>query len=409
MRIYSKKYLTIKKEIYFKDSILYDNDVHIFGSNIIENNKNFIASPFSFNIKIYKDLYNKSIYIINNKKTRLFITKLISQLNNYNTNIEFVITEKNTCFLYKKIKDFRHSIEFEISINKLDLYHSINLKLEEINKILIENNITYFINLIEKNINILNRKILNLSNNLDIIIPENFELFFRNGTSGYLFHEIIGHLFEYDLFSLLPYDIKLILNLNKNLNKNINILDSVKKHKKEIGIGNYDDDGNPIKDFYLIEDGIIKNHIQTSKYKNNKNLYGNSKRSHCYTYTLPRMRSTLFKNNTNKIYNLNSKTSTNKLIIENINFAFVNPNDGNFQIILENAIFQLTSLKQATNINKIFIKGNVKNIFNNICYIGNNFDYKISKCIKDEQIIKVITGGVDLGINNYNIEVNFVN
>lgn len=57
---------------------------------------------------------------------------------------------------------------------------------------------------------------------------------------------------------------------------------------------------------------------------------------------------------------------------------------------------------------KILITGNLKDLIENLIYMGDTKSYKTGKCIKQGQIVNVGVNGPDSVIYNKNLQIRFI-
>lgn len=325
-----------------------------------------------------------------------------------------------SCFISRLYKEFNKSeIRFssylylhneKVSINNIDDTRNYGFL-----KIVFEKN-GYFI--IEE-IPILTAKFEILENKVQKIINQNsaflkFPIFnkihktygdipvvFSPHAAGFLIHEILGHMLEYDIYKYYSGKYK-----NLRFNRKLNVNDDPKKVSNLINIGRYDDMGIPTSSISLIKNGVISNVLSL----NNKDsmdgiAHGVARRENYKHDILPRARCTYV----NPVDNIDKQAVINKykqcILVNKIHSGGVNPQTGDFEL---NGIgFLINDNENQNFIGNLKIFGNTLKNFNAIEYIGNDLRFVCGYCFKLGQNVRIAVGSPTISMHDILIEGDF--
>lgn len=210
--------------------------------------------------------------------------------------------------------------------------------------------------------------------------------------TSFLFHEIIGHLLEYDYFSSGECFFSEKNIGSQIFSKNVNVIDDpLATHSLGIDFGLYDDSGNDLRKTKVINAGKLINPIKTQRVDSVKHL------------PIYRM------------YNLHLRPDSNGpnysdllqkvdcgISINNSSSGNINPYSGEVHMQCKNC-YLIYNGNIVAPIYDFDINCNLKNIISNISSIGSDFEPFISQCIKSGQVVTVGTGGPSIMIYNESI------
>ena len=109
--------------------------------------------------------------------------------------------------------------------------------------------------------------------------------------TGLIVHELVGHSFEFDIWSESQYLQKIIIRGEKITNEKISIVDNPKLHNG-YGSYEYDDEGNDSFKTYLVKKGIVSDFLRSTKYANTEDKSCNARRISVSNMALVRMSNT---------------------------------------------------------------------------------------------------------------------
>ena len=233
-----------------------------------------------------------------------------------------------------------------------------------------------------------NHQKLRCVNNLDIEKINYIK--FSNKCSAYLFHELIGHLLEKDFYEI-PY--AYIKKNNLKIPEWLIVKNNTGPLPDAIGVGKYDDFGNPLKDLVLIKNGKINQIIDE----------GNFIASNFYDVPLPRMR-TIEVSSIKKEFEV---PVTNLITINKILIGSVNPLTGLINLFCEDIVVCINDAEYQFN-GRIKISGELNTIFKNLIGVKNNFLFSNANCIKKKQTIRVGLFGCDCYLKSKGLEICIV-
>lgn len=118
--------------------------------------------------------------------------------------------------------------------------------------------------------------------------------------TGLLIHELIGHNFEFDIWSKSEYLQNILIPGTKITNEIVNIVDNPKLYNG-YGSYEYDDEGNKAFKTYLIKNGVVSDFLRSEKYTYNKYKSCNARRISASETALVRMSNTYMLQGTDSI------------------------------------------------------------------------------------------------------------
>ena len=210
--------------------------------------------------------------------------------------------------------------------------------------------------------------------------------------SAYLFHEIVGHLLEYD-FLYSGRSFFKISDIGKRLfPKYVNIIDDpFVMSKYGVSFGKYDDSGKELKKTTVISEGKLISGIGTKRVDTilNQPLYRMYNLYLAASPNGPELKS-MIKSVASGIY-VGTSASGN-----------VNPYNGRFSLRCNNCqIIRNGHLMES--INDFSINSSIEKAMESIEAIGSDLEFFPSQCSKQGQLITVGTGGVSILINSYGL------
>lgn len=190
-------------------------------------------------------------------------------------------------------------------------------------------------------------------------------LLLKGSTTAYIFHELIGHMLEEDIYS--GDSILRHISFPENI-----IVENISEPFSQfLGLGSLDDRGDIIKNEVLIKENEIISEIGK----------GNYRQEDFFKEPLPRMKTIKVSSNINE----NIPFDTNDYLeIQDFIYGSVNPQTGDIKLFATEGY--LSGLFPIKNV-RIF--GKINNIIENLIIINQNFQFKIATCIKKGQKIPV--------------------
>ena len=358
------------------ESIILEKEYLLPGERLIirENNKKVVKDKNSF----YTDVLSEKDYSNENLEK---ITEKFSDIHNFQKSKKGIYIKLYTSKEIKKFDNYREDIR-----EQRKLHISINNNEIKFYDEIFGNEIDYYLNFFSEAY----KKIIQNKNQKIAVKNElvHFDCIkFDKKTTAYLFHELIGHLLEKDFYDLENNYIK---NIQINFPKFLIIKHESDPYFDSLGVGQLDDLGNAFTDSVLIEDGNIKTIID----------YGNYRAASIYDDPVPRMR-TLSVYSTQK---MQENYYDSILIIQKIWAGVVNPLTGDISVICDKALMELKGEKYYIN-SKIRISGKLKDLIENLVYLGSENFYKTGKCIKYGQILNVGVNGPESLFLNRNLKI----
>ena len=199
--------------------------------------------------------------------------------------------------------------------------------------------------------------------------------------AAYLFHEIVGHLFEYDYLS----SGQCIFNMNHLgadlFPKCITVIDDFEV-MEDYGVcfGQYDDRGQPLKKTIVVQNGKVCNAIKTRRVDTIQNN------------PLYRMYNLFLKENNNGLTQSEMIQKIDSgILIRNATAGSVNPLTGQFSLNASNCAF-IKNGKLLCEISDFVISTDLQKVIESIEQVGKDISFFPSQCSKKGQIITVGTG-----------------
>jgi len=382
---------------------------------------------------------NKRFYFSNRKGElkREFNKKWNSEAREIsNIKIKDIKRAENFAYEFEINKFIEKNYELIEFLNSIDLFWEIKLRVFKLKRYIkrdkhfFENRFNHFsininisdnginfyvgegnINGLDFNIIMLKQRIKNIlkgyESKLKLNYLKNIPVVFESGEGGIFFHEIFGHSLEADYIfqGLSPFS-------EKDIGKDISISDltivSLDKDDKFFSEILSDDEGIKLKNKTIVEQGKITSLFSDYFYSKllNVKMKGNSRLEDYRKIPMPRMYG---------LYIKNGKYDFNE-IIKSVDYGILAREPGKGSVVFHKNLFYF-DIKNAYLIEKgrlsypigpVIIEGKIRDSLKNIDMIGNDFkyDYGISYCYKNGQVLNVRVGQPSVKINNLNVIKN---
>lgn len=218
----------------------------------------------------------------------------------------------------------------------------------------------------------------------------NIPIVFSPMATGYLAHEIIGHMLEEDVMALSNLDFSKF-----SFATSLDVVDSIAGYENFLGLSMYDDIGHKIEPITLIKNGLVYNNISINcETSLNKHLFGMARRQSYKYPALPRMRNTFI-----NPYECKSEED----IIRDCKYGFyiMQVNSGScvpltLTYFLNGIGFFINSGEVSPHLCKFIYKGNIITDLSHIELIGSDLKVFSSNCMKANQFVRVCMGGPTL-------------
>ncbi len=347
---FEKKYSVIIES--FEENYVFDKFKKFSSSfRVLKINYKFKKNNFDIEIQ---NKFNENPFFYH-KFLPLRVLKNFSDFNSFSTKLNFYI--KKFSFISSKGEE------------KLDFTHTTVIEFKEKEKY-----VFYFsfpsIEILKKIKNFLNNFILN---NFKVIneVPKNLPLIFGEGSGGVLFHEIVSHPLEGDIFKECYYKNKIGERVSKEF---LTVYDFPNYPDLPVS-RNIDDEGEVCQKKPLIEKGILKN-VLCNNFFSKQLLFppGNGRMTEENPLPLPRATNTVVKGVLgNKIPFF--EIYSNFLYIPFIKEAkFIPPN---YVFVKTGPVFFYLNKKLKGKINSLSIEEKIEKFLSNVDFVGE----KIENCL----------------------------
>lgn len=226
----------------------------------------------------------------------------------------------------------------------------------------------------------------------------NIPILFTSPSSGFLLHEVFGHLLEADFFISSPFK----KYKDKSLGpKELTIIDdgTLGLHS----ISKYDDEGTELKKTHLISKGILKTSLVDKNFSSllDTPLTGNGWRNISNGTISPRMTTIYAQPGKYNLHTLMNSLEKG-IIVYSLQGGQVDITTGNFTLYTEEA-YLVENGVLTYKINPTIIYGEAIDSLKNIVGIGNDLKFTKMICGKLGQFMPVGIGGPSLLVEELNV------
>ncbi len=221
-----------------------------------------------------------------------------------------------------------------------------------------------------------------------------------NGSGGIIFHEAVGHLYEFNDFEYYKENIG-----KKVCDGEINIIDNG-RIRNGFGSSHIDDEGTKTRINYIIKNGVVSNFLinkaDSIRYKLNPT--GNGRRESYKYCSCARMTNTYLDRGKILVIEL-IKNVTEGIYVPRLSSGTVNEKDKIYSFNVEEA-YMIRNGKIIFPLRDIIISGKIEELLANIKLIGDDLDFQMGGCYGESGIVPISVGCPTVLINNLCINSN---